>query len=129
MSHRELSDLIAQKMEQASPEVKGEDAKIHPSDISQAENAESAYKFQKVAKAITKYFSLPEQFFGEFSQLPATSDRSDNKEKILDLMQQLLDANKKYQAAMDEKYVLLVKILDLEKKVLELEEQLREKKN
>lgn len=130
-SHRDLSSALVEKMQKDFPDGFGKGDKIHPSDISEAENAESPFKYKKVTDAVIRYFELPENFFGPFANLApeepepiSPEQRDDYRVRIIQLMDEIIQANQEAQVLRDEKFKILKKNMDLEKRILDLEREL-----
>ena len=122
VSNRDLALELEKRMEPDFPHGFKYGDKIHPSDISDARNAVTAHKFQKVTKAITKYFNLPDDYFGEFKKQGESEslsivqeERSKYLSKNLKLMEELLEANREIQRLKDDKIALLERVRELER--------------
>lgn len=129
LSTWELAKELEVRMKPDFPSGFKKGDKIHQSDISEAMNAVSAFKFKKVTSAIVKYFSLPEGYFGDFSNADKSEALSEVQEerdqylqKSIDLSDKLIEASAENLALQKENIALLKRCHEMERDCLRRDE-------
>ena len=109
LSSWELEKELLKRMEPDFPNGFGKGERIFQSDIIEAEKGISGFKFKKVTTAISKYFGLPEDYFGKFVKANkhehlsvVLEERSAFMAKSIELSDKLIKAGEENQKLRDE---------------------------